>query len=306
RNNLKQIGLALHNYHDSYGMFPPALINSGRSADRSSPGYLAMNTTAWVMLLSYLDQAPLFEQYNFNVCSSMDCDTISWLGSCPGVAGDDTINAAVYQQRLSVLECPSDPHAGERSTYREGQARFYSRRNVPRSSYLLATGNKTDYDRNYNWGRSRSWWAYGMGMFGNNGAARIRGVTDGTSTTIAAGESWGGRYKCSRHYGPWGLAGVHTGIHGRVYGDTRNPNDPRWQGSWRNWGINRQWPASWCLNPAQSDNVTKVYAWVFTSGHAGGAHFVLGDGSVRFINDSIDYFTFVLLNYIADNRPVQF
>ncbi|NOX53832.1 MAG: DUF1559 domain-containing protein, partial [Planctomycetes bacterium] len=214
-------------------------------------------------------------------------------------------NQAVVEQRISVLECPSDPQAGERSN---AGGTWYPRRNQPRSSYLLAAGNGTDYSRNY--GRYSS--AYYQGMFGNNGSARIRDITDGTSSTAAVGESWGGRHKCSSHYGPWGLSGVHTSVHGRVEGDTRNPNHPCWTtpGScgwpagtaWNRWAINAQWPQGWCRNAANRENISKAYAWQFNSGHAGGAQFLFADGSVHFLNESIDYFTFVLLNYIHDGR----
>ena len=73
RNNMKQMGLALHNYHDNFNVFPPALLNSGRY---NNSGYTTvtnpvLNTTGWVFLLPYIDQAPAYNQYNFNVCSSM-------------------------------------------------------------------------------------------------------------------------------------------------------------------------------------------------------------------------------------------
>ena len=71
-NNLKQIGLALHNYHDTYLVFPPALLNSGRVSNGGNyfgPGVL--NTTGWAMLLSYYEQGAAYEQYDFRVCFSM-------------------------------------------------------------------------------------------------------------------------------------------------------------------------------------------------------------------------------------------
>lgn len=65
------------------------------------------NTTGWVLLLPFLEQRPLFDKYNCNVCSSMsDQNSV-------GVLGTDTINEAVIQTRVSAFECPSAPTAGE-------------------------------------------------------------------------------------------------------------------------------------------------------------------------------------------------
>src|SRR5690606_23389996 len=53
-----------------------------------------------------------------------------------------------------------------------------------------------------------------QGAFGNNGAAKISAITDGTSNTILMGEAWGGaQYKTSSSFGPWGLTGTHTCCH---------------------------------------------------------------------------------------------
>jgi len=59
RNNLKQMGIALANYHDVYNVHPPALINSGRLEDLPfySGGNKVLNTTGWTLLLPYLEQA---------------------------------------------------------------------------------------------------------------------------------------------------------------------------------------------------------------------------------------------------------
>ena len=72
RNNLKQMGLALANYHDTFSVHPPAMINSGRldSFPFYSNGNKVLNTTGSVMLLPYMDQANLYNQYDFNVCSN--------------------------------------------------------------------------------------------------------------------------------------------------------------------------------------------------------------------------------------------
>src|SRR5579863_9248252 len=57
KNNLKQIGLALHNYHDAFGSFPPAFVADANGKPMHS----------WrVLILPYLDQLPLYKEYNFS------------------------------------------------------------------------------------------------------------------------------------------------------------------------------------------------------------------------------------------------
>ena len=58
-NNLKQLGLSLHNYHDTYKVFPPALLNSGRTTNGTNPAVSwsypegVRNHTGWVLMLPY-------------------------------------------------------------------------------------------------------------------------------------------------------------------------------------------------------------------------------------------------------------
>ena len=285
RNNLRQIGIALANYHDVNRMLPPALINSGRldSFPFYSNGNRVLNTTGWTLLLPYLDQATTYQQYDFNQCSSQS----AW-GGMP-VAGLDTANQQLTATAISAFECPSDPVAGQISTFAPGTTHVYSRRNGRRTSYLFSTGVFTDWD--VTWNETSD--DIRRGMFGNNSAARMRDLTDGASNSIAIGESHGGdQHKVSPHFGPWGLTGSHTCCHGRVVSDSDSSVDQIHFTDLR-WGTNAAWDAS-----------GKSYAWVFNSTHTGGAQFVFGDGAVKFLSDTIDYRLFCLLNYIQDGRPV--
>ncbi len=293
-NNLKQIGIALHNYHDSFKVFPPALINSGRTTSSGAlldwdPDQGALNTTGWVLLFPYIEQRPAHDLYDFNVCSSASNPRSGF-----PLFGPDTINEPVYSQRYSFLECPSAPTLGERSSSTDS---FYTRRNVYRANYLFSTGVFTDYNRDYS--------AYNgdirQGMFGNNGAARIANVTDGTSNSIAAGEATGGAaHKTSSNYGPWGPCGTHTCCHGRIYSErSSSPIAINTALNMHRWHINADW-----VNTAGTVYKGRSYAWVFNSLHPGGAQFVLGDGSARFLSETIDYVTYCRLGYIHDKEPV--
>ena len=283
QNNLKQLGLALANYHDMHSVLPPALINSGRfdSFPFYSQGNRVLNTTGWTLLLPFMDQANAWQKYDFNQCSS---------GSSPlsmPVAGNDAANVSVTQMAVPVLGCPSDSSAGEQSTHMPGSDDIYSRTNARRSSYLFATGRFTDWDST--WPET----AYDIrrGMFGNNGAARMADLRDGASNTVAVGESHGGtQRKVSINFGPWGLTGTHTCCHGRVFSDSQTSVDPV-----------HFVDARWALNAAW-DESGRSYAWVFNSSHVGGGEFLLGDGSVRFLSDVMDYRVFCLLNYIQDGQ----
>jgi prepilin-type N-terminal cleavage/methylation domain-containing protein len=288
-NNMKQLGLAAHNYHDAFKVQPAALLNSGRYEDpayhvRTAGG--VKNTTGWTMLLPFLEQSSIFEQYNFDVCASQDSPRG---GDVVGVGLH--LNEALYSARVPTLECPSHPEAGTRSTDNPDGTGFYDRRNAVRTSYFFSTGTFTDYSAPY----ASTGTDIRRGMFGNDGAAKFRDVLDGLSNSIAMGEGAGGRHKTSIHYGPWGMSGIHTGVHGRVYSRSSSVISFN-SGDAQNWGINAAW---------NNDPDFQSYAWVFNSLHRGGAHFTLGDGSVRFLTESIDYGLFCRLAYIADGEVID-
>jgi prepilin-type N-terminal cleavage/methylation domain-containing protein len=146
RNNLKQWGVALHNYHETHSVFPPALLNSGRY---NSPAFFTgssrvLNTTGWTLLLPYVDQVGLYNKYDFNVCSSMSSPY-----SLP-VAGTDATNVAITSTNLPLLNCPSHPQAGQEVTAGPGVLTdFYTRNRARRTSYAFSTGTMTDYDAPY-------------------------------------------------------------------------------------------------------------------------------------------------------------
>lgn len=286
-NNLKQMGLALHNYHDIHHVFPPALIASGRynSAAYHAARGGVKNTTGWALLAPHFEQGALISNYNFNACSSMS----SPYGHA--VAGTDTVNDGIYNVRIPMLECPSHPQAGEVSNYLPATSSdFYTRLNARRTSYAFSTGTPTDYDG--------PWSGFAtdirQGMFGNDGAAKMAELLDGSSTTLAIGECQGGKWKTSTHYGPWGLTGTHTCCHGRVVSTsttaiTALPTEAR------DWSINGPW---------QNSAAQQTYAWTFNSRHPGGAQFALADGSVKFLMETMDYVTLCRLAFIHDGEVV--
>jgi prepilin-type N-terminal cleavage/methylation domain-containing protein/prepilin-type processing-associated H-X9-DG protein len=298
KNNLKQIGLALHNYHDVAKEFPPAKLNSGmRSTDTATAPRAAdmeqgvKNTTGWTFLLPYMDQAPMYNQYDFTAPAST---SEGGYGNIVMV-DSDLANADVVQTKVPILHCPSSED--DRRTNSAGQATAYALRNAWRTNYLFSTGYYEDRNGWYTlYTSSTHHGVPAQGVFGNNGAARIANIKDGTSNVIAVGEAVGGLAKTSVNYGPWGLSGAHTCCHGRVLGGP--PNDL----SHADWALNSN---RWAINkPWDGDTRGRHYAWVFSSVHEGGAHFLMADGSTRFISENIDYPTFVWLNRIKSNIVV--
>lgn len=286
-NNLKQMGLALHNYHSAHNVFPPALLGSGRynnSAYHAAHGGVK-NTTGWALLAPFFEQTALAGKYDFRVCSSVS----SPYGAA--VTGNDTLNDGVYNARMPMLQCPSHDEAGQVSNYNPGVTTdFYSRRNAIRTSYAFSSGTFTDYDGPWN--------SLGtdirQGVFGNDGAATIANLKDGTSNTLAIGESQGGATKTSGNYGPWGLTGTHTCCHGRVV-STSSTAIVYTAAEVRDWSINGPW---------QGNTLGQSYAWSFNSLHPGGAQFLLADGSSRFLSQTMEYETLCRLAFIRDGNPV--
>ena len=308
-NNLKQMGIALQNYHDTCKVFPPAIIGCGRYGGAATAGYIVSNTTGFVLMLPQLEQGGLYTNYNFRVPSSISNpygDTLA--GGLPGNATTSAINQAVYSQPLSVFTCPSDKTPPQIYVNGPGNpANFYEANSVAQSNYLFASGGYDDYNTAWvNFSNS----PLDQGPFGNDGAAGISDIKDGTSNTIAMGESKqsfpGG--KASQAFGPYWGAGVHTCCHGLT---SRSATLQTTNGVTA--------PAGYFVGKPNFDysgtaNKHQQYAWVYGSYHPGGTQYVMCDGSARFISDEVDYGdlangalagVFIWLNRIKDGYTVS-
>ena len=303
-NNLKQQGIALHNYHDVLGSFPPALLNSGRTTGGTTNGTWGYpegvrNHTGWVLMLPYMEQQTLSDQLVLEHATSTS-NPRAGAGAVPSNTTQAQANVAVLSERLDVLECPSHPVAGQNSSYAAANSTtFYARRNAKRTSYLFSSGYSTDYDAPYDVLYATSTRVRRLGAFGNSDGANMAKFTDGTSTTLAIGEGAGGSQeggKTSGHYGPWGLQGTHTCCHGRTVAYSNATYHPSHA---IDWNINGHWTTG---NPHPLD---VSYAWVFNSYHPGGAGFVFCDGSTHFLSEDIDYGTLIHLAFVADGEAVD-
>jgi prepilin-type N-terminal cleavage/methylation domain-containing protein/prepilin-type processing-associated H-X9-DG protein len=314
QNNLKQMGIALHAFADVYqGRLPAAMINSGRcnvgggtqgsnykgpEVDLRSvygpgtPGtnasqYRVMNHTGFIAMLPYMEQGPMFAQYNYQNVSNGSNPYGQTLGPDPS----GNTNRIIGSQPLKMFTCPADTTPAQIMNTTDAAQSFYERGaggaypGVARSNYLFNTGYYTDYDRDYD---NLAIWA--KGPFCNNGAASITAMRDGTSNTLAIGEATQLGHT-STSFGPYWGAGTHTAVHGRILQVT--PGLVQQSG-----GTDINTGTGYCaingnngrqINGWTDSRAIYTYAWQFGSKHTNGANFVFCDGSVKFLTNSIDY-----------------
>lgn len=252
KNNLKQQGLALHNYHDTFRMFPQGYIDTLSSAGQD-------NGWSWQgRILSQLEQGNLFERFDFTMHPYGGTSTPE------NIAGVATTQA--------VFSCPSDPKPEHTSLASSGQTGYVEQ--IATSSYCgvlgsfgdaLCVNNAPNIDPR----------PTQQGLFIANLCRTMANVTDGTSNTLAVGEvTWTATMDESRRtptvlYGSLGTGG-NAACHGNsvIY--------PQW----RHLRSGRQKPNGPAPNFVHTG---------FHSMHAGGVSFLLVDGSVRLISENIHH-----------------
>lgn len=268
KNKLKQIGLAMHNYHDNYLMFPLA-------GGRVSRGW---SHSQWVSLLPFVDQAPMYQQWNFDHADE------GWV--CTGVN-----LPAVLGKKQKWLQCPSTAMPQEIAPCGP----------VSMSSYYGISG-ATNTTR---WAPASNTYVPGgiaffsdTGMISSLNGVSLANCTDGTSNTMLVGEISG--------YLP-----DSTGVN--ITNDLRPGRDWGWT-----MGTHTSWVGAWMLQttvinyPPNSEvaSLTGVrlgdaharYNHPLSSAHVGGAQVLLTDGTVRFVGNNIDLNT---LKYLAARNDAQ-
>ncbi|MBS0203535.1 MAG: DUF1559 domain-containing protein [Planctomycetes bacterium] len=264
-NNLKQLGLALHNYHDNALTFP--------YSSSAVPQWSVAHT--WnEFILPYIDNAPLYNKINFNVHNSDNSN------------GNPT-NFALLTQQMRFQQCPSNPFGnsllqidgGGFDQFGKNQVECYA----PCSGSQFSDGAGPDCAAlgTPNWcatpGTDWNNAAAGAnpGIFGGRNVyvCRMRDITDGTSNTMMVGERRGE----SMHHGAtftWNFQGAYTG---------QKLNSPT---------------ATWKTPNNYKQNMG------FSSHHTGGAYILFGDGRVKFISENIDYISYCRLGDKGDGNPV--
>ncbi len=266
KNNLKQLGIALHNYHDVAQQFPPGGFFAGT--------WTFNRGNFLVMLLPYMDQAPLYNSINFSFATQLDAQTTS-------------TGALLCQTTLASLLCPSDDVSGLLSG---GQNTSPSPRAVTNYAHSIGAQVFAVCSTGWNTVNSNGSAGHGdsldpsviSGVFAHYPwAAKIRDITDGTTNTILVGET---RPKCSTHQqNGW----MHQ--NSLWVGTTGGINTVTCAGE-TGYGGSCHTETEWGA------------AQAFKSRHVGGAHVTLCDGSVRFLSQNIDYAT---LQKLGDRRDGQ-
>jgi len=170
RNNLRQIGLALHNYHDAFNTFPSGWIGVENGIQTAHDG---LNGAGWAtMLLPNLEQANVYNLFNANV----------------GI--EDLLNDAFRQPALAVFRCPSDPQPERFDIEEEGNPGAVIC-DLPIANYVGSFGTVSIDDCENppgNFPVQANGQCVGNGVLFHNSLIRIGHIIDGTSNTICAGE----------------------------------------------------------------------------------------------------------------------
>ena len=286
KNNLKQIGLALHNYHDAFSIFPFSTAADGYSYGNSAPQI--KNHRGWVMLLPYFDQGPLYNQFNASVAAGHRTTGTGTLQGAAYDAGTNTGNALVVSKQLTMLLCPSD--SGD-PTYRAADDTYGISIAASNAGYY---GAKTSYDfSNYADQWTTPWQSQNRDlrrMFGKDSNSRIRDITDGTSNSVMVVET---------------TLEVYDGVTS-AWGFSRHVGSGVDLASSQSRKINDWLCCAWGSPPNQQSNKPGRLGEWGTAGsvHTGGCQVLMGDGTVRFISENIDNTTRTRLAAISDGQPL--
>jgi prepilin-type N-terminal cleavage/methylation domain-containing protein/prepilin-type processing-associated H-X9-DG protein len=271
-NNLKQIGLALHNYHTTAKCFPPGSFWYGSD-------YANYRGSILVRLLPYLEQQPLYDMFDLENSGGVPVDNQKKPGS------SEFIQATI----VPTYVCPSDNHPGTRNgralhNYAAsiGPTRHYDNPNCPCSEWQAwnqyapdpwggTYGSKTDFAGPF---------------FRHPVATRMADCIDGLSNTIYFGEV---RPNCSAHNdNGWASSNNGQGLTATVV------------------PINYD---SCKRDSSSGDNCDRYCNWNtelgFKSQHPGGAMFLFGDGSVHFLPETIDHWHYQYLGGKDDGHTVN-
>ena len=315
KNNLKQIGLAIHNFESSYGWLPSSLRPASSAAS-------SVRFAALTQLLPYIDQASIYNQYN---------QSVNWDNTSSPTSG--VTNAALSATKINGFQCPSDPKAGSLDgspnlnanwTQTVAAATAYSPI-YGISPLVYSTGLTTlplpalytdpaDPTLQYIAGflPKNATIDPATGLHGAPGK-RFRDATDGLSNTIAVAESAGrpAVYRKNLQYGSLPADRTNGGGWSRpasdicIYGEKADGSDflgTTAINATNGYDVNLSpltngYGSSNGFTSATSSGI--VFGVQGTSApyafHTGGAHFTLGDGSVRFISENINFDTFLKL-----------
>ncbi|MDR3634681.1 MAG: DUF1559 domain-containing protein [Isosphaeraceae bacterium] len=295
-NNLKQIGLGLHNYHQVTDKFP-----IGGACNQGAYGCVAWNgMSAQALMLSYMEQTQIYNSINFSI-----------LGPGAAVA----VNTTAEYTKINTFLCPSDGNAGSALS---DNGTGYPNNN----SYVASYGTT-----------SVSYSSTSTGLFAYGTAYGIRDITDGSSNTIAFSEMLVGdtqntpakRSNGVMSVGITGYADVNTvGVAALQSGDLATCSTSYLTGTLHN-SIGAMWivgtMGDTMFNTVVPPNSTQ-YKWGAckqggggwaegmnyanaSSNHSGGVNALFADGSVKFIKNSINIYIYWNIGTRANGEVVS-
>ncbi|MDB4637480.1 MAG: DUF1559 domain-containing protein [Planctomycetaceae bacterium] len=282
KNNLKQLGLAMHNYHDVFTIFPYGHRTEGPAGSQHR------RDNWFQQILPYIDQAPRYNYYegyqSVNAYQNEYIHRITDMGVVGAVPGQS---------------CPSDPNSPGRGG-NGGTTAFQGSYAVcggagqtvvidPATSIITVTNRNIPNTR------------AGTGLFYINSSTGFRDCVDGSSNTLLFSEGIN-RSNTTR---AWGELGGHWGgaPHGAFgFSVAEVPNTPVPD---RNYSCKATLtPGAPNGAPCEDRNVGGG-RWSFArSYHIGGVQATLADGSVRFLSDNIDRQTYLKLGMLKDGQTV--
>ncbi len=279
KNNMKQLGLALHNYHDVFSKFPYRMGGTSGCGTSMTEGNCD-RLSGIVGLLPYIDQANLYNAISAGNASATP-NPIAPGGPAPNIVW------APWSTQVPGFVCPSDSHSP--ST------------NIGNLSYAFCLGDRM-VANNYDNQEIR-------GLFGWQKCMAIRDCTDGTSNTIAMSE----RRRADFTLGAGGSVAANHGIRTgltmstpflpatclavEVNGRYDDPSLVRgvfgvlWpDGASERCGFHTVLPPNSpsCSEAVTAGGITNSNVLSASSLHAGGVHVLMADGSARFVSDSIN------------------
>jgi prepilin-type N-terminal cleavage/methylation domain-containing protein len=284
-SNMKNLGIALHNYHEAHGCFPYAHATNGRCG----AGYVVTNHTGFLGLLPYIDQGALFNKFD-SLQASGNINSAG--GYLAGGGATATTNGLIGATRMGVLLCPSD-----------NGPQFFGGFNGSYGCVASQIAYRTSYNFSTSPGAANltcTMWsaetASVRALFGLNSDSRLRDITDGSSNTVALSEttldvddgetaSWA----CAQHVGG-----------GITLGNSSSPSPP-------NGYINNFTCCTWRSPANAQTQINRLGEWGSPgSTHTGGLYFLMADGSVQFASENLDSVVRTRIGMIADGLKVEF
>lgn len=299
-NNLKQIGLALHNYHDTHNKFPPGTMHRPDFITSSDPEWPGIHH----FLLPYMEQAAFYE-----ALANQGPDTTGrygWSHEPPWQeSGVDSFTKVIVGQSISNYLCPSDP--GQATCNQNGTGTWGT---APEKALQLFTSNYLGifsglHDLHFKYGRTHPNYNAAMNppemlaTFGLNRGASFRDLTDGTSNTLVVSEYLTGVEVDARGYVWLSRAGFQM-----LYVN-QTPNSPGpdvllgWNGLLCSEQSNLPQRNLPCIVGGDDMHASA------RSMHPGGVNALMGDGSVRFASETINLATWRGLGFIQDGNIIQ-